>query len=218
MAKCLCISEGTLTNWLKKFKAKGLDGLADEARSGRPPFVPRKRLERLLKKHDTISLAEFVVLVAKKENVEYAPTYARKILRSMGYRIKKAVTVTKNAPDKIVAEKWQKDTENEVKILENDGFTVLMGDEGHHKTDIFGTGGTYTRGDPAVLRVPVPGKRVSVFGAISLDGETCYMTAKKANSDSFIKFLRHAEKQFGNIAFVTDNAAYHKSKKVTRIC
>ena len=33
--------------WLKRFDRHGLDGLKDQPRSGRPPFIPRKRILRI---------------------------------------------------------------------------------------------------------------------------------------------------------------------------
>jgi transposase len=37
---------------------------------------------------------------------------------------------------------------------------------------------------------------------------------KKANSDSFIDFLRSLQKRYGKILLFADNAAYHKSSRV----
>lgn len=45
-AKMLGVDRGTISDWLGAYDRKGLDGLADDARQGRPPLVPRDRMER----------------------------------------------------------------------------------------------------------------------------------------------------------------------------
>ena len=47
-ADLLGVDRGTVGNWLAAYDDKRLDGLVDETRSGRPPFVPRKELKKMV--------------------------------------------------------------------------------------------------------------------------------------------------------------------------
>ena len=60
-------------------------------------------------------------------------------------------------------------------------------------------------------------ERQTVYGGITLDGQTCYMPAGRANDRSFIRYLNKLKKRFGKVAVVVvDNAAYHDSGRVRR--
>ena len=48
VADALGVDRGTVSDWLDAYDRKGLDGLADDARPGRPPFVSREQLERII--------------------------------------------------------------------------------------------------------------------------------------------------------------------------
>jgi transposase len=43
-----------------------------------------------------------------------------------------------------------------------------------------------------------------------------YKFYEKANSDSFIDFLKSLQKRYGKILLFADNAAYHKSSRVRK--
>lgn len=67
-----------------------------------------------------------------------------------------------------------------------------------------------------LLPTPLGNQRQTVYGGISLDGETCYMAANKANNKSFVRYLDKLRRHFGRVAVVVDNAAYHSSGRVRR--
>ena len=58
--------------------------------------------------------------------------------------------------------------------------------------------------------------RQTIYGGITLDGQTCYMAANKANDGSFIRYLNKVKKRFGKVAVIVHNAAYHNSGRVKR--
>ena len=51
---------------------------------------------------------------------------------------------------------------------------------------------------------------------MTLDGQTCFMAAKKANDRSFIRYLDKLQRRFGKSTVIVDNAVHHDSRRVRR--
>ena len=214
VADGFCVSRGTVYAWLAAYERDGLDGLADDARPGRPPFVPRDKLKKIIGGAKRFTAYGFVELVEKRTGVKYSESHARRLLRSLGFTVKKTSRMADRVPSREELEMWQEDTEKEVETLENDGFTLVMEDESHQNSNLFGSGAVYVCGDAEPVRMPLGNQRQTVYGGITLDGETCYMAANRANDRSFIKYLDKLRRRFVKVAVILDNAAYHNTKRV----
>ena len=215
-AKMLGVDRGTVSDRLDAYARNSLDGPADDARPGRPPFVLRAKLETIVGGAKRFTAYEFVELVEKKTGVKYGERHARRLLRSLGFAVKKTTRISDRVPSREELETWQKDVEKEVEALENDGFTLVMSDESHQNSNIFGFGAVYVRGDAEPIQMPLSSQRQTVYGGVTLDGQTCYMVAGKANDRSFIRYLNKLKKQFGKTAMIVDNVAYHNFGRVRR--
>ena len=215
-AKMLGVDRGTVSDWLDAYARSGLDGLADDARPGRPPFVPRAELEKIVDGAKRFTAYEFVELVEKRTGTKYSEPHGRRLLRSLGFAVKKTSRISDRVPSREELETWQKDVKKEVETLENDGFALVMADESHQNSNIFGSGAVYVRGDAELIPTPPGNQRQTVYGGVTLDGQTCYMAADKANDRSFIRYLDKLQRRFGKVAVVADNAAYHNSGRVRR--
>ena len=79
-AKMLGVDRGTVRDWLDAYARNSLDGL-DDARPGRPPFVPRAELEKIVGDVKWFTVYEFVELVEKKTSVKYSEQHAHRLLR-----------------------------------------------------------------------------------------------------------------------------------------
>ncbi len=64
-----------------------------------------------------------------------------------------------------------------------------MSDEIHQNFSMFGSGAVYTRSDDMPVQTPLGNQRQTIYGGITLDGQTCYMAASKANDGSFVRYL-----------------------------
>ena len=96
-------------------------------------------------------------------------------------------------------------------MLENDDFTLVMVDESYQNSNIFSSGAVYVRGDTAPIPMPLGNQRQTVYGDVTLDRQTCYMAAGKANDRSFTRYPDNLQRRFGRVAAVTYNAAYHNA-------
>jgi len=73
--------------------------------------------------------------------------------------------------------------------------------------------GWYLKGKKITIKINFTRERFCSFGALGNDSFH-YRFYEKANSDSFIDFLKSVEKKHGKVLLFADNAAYHKSCKV----
>ena len=144
VADGFCVSRGTAYEWLAAYDRNGLAGLADSARSGHPPFLPRSRLEGIVGAAKRLTAYKFARLVEKKTGVRYSESHARRLLRSLGFAVKKTPRIADRVPPKEEVEIWQKAAEREVETLEKEGFAVVMVDESHQNANLFGSGAAYT--------------------------------------------------------------------------
>ena len=193
-AKMLGVDRGTVSDWLYAYARNGLDGLADDARLGRPPFVPRAELEKIVGDAKRFTAYEFVELVKERTGVKYSEPHGRRLLRSLGFAVKKTLRISDRVPSREELETWQRDVEKEVETLENDGFTLVMADESHQNSNIFSSGAVYVRGGAEPIPMPLGNQRQTVYGGVTLDVQTCHMAADKANDRSFIRYLNKLKK------------------------
>ena len=71
-AEMLGVDRGIVSDWPDAYDRKGPDGLADDARPGHPPFVPRGKLKKIIGGAKRLTAYEFVELVKKRTSV-YSP-------------------------------------------------------------------------------------------------------------------------------------------------
>ena len=125
VADGFCVSRGTVYAWLAAYDRDGLDGLVDDARPGRPPFVPRAQLEKMVDGAKRFTALGFVELVEKRTGVKYSEQHGRRLLRSLGFAVKKTLRLADRVPPKEEVEIWQKDAEREVETLEKEYFFII---------------------------------------------------------------------------------------------
>jgi transposase len=105
-ANMLGVDRGTVSGWLDAYDRKGLDGLADDARPDRPPFVPRDQMRRIIGGAKRFTTYRLVELVEKRTGVKYSEAYARRLLRSLGFMVKKTTQIADRVPPKEDLETW----------------------------------------------------------------------------------------------------------------
>ncbi|MCE2509089.1 MAG: transposase [Nitrosopumilaceae archaeon] len=63
--------------------------------------------------------------------------------------------------------------------------------------------------------MPPGNQRQTTYGGVTLDRQTCYMAAGRANDGTFTS-LDKMRRRFGKVAVIADNAAYHDFGRVQR--
>ena len=94
-----------------------------------------------------------------------------------------------------------------------DGYTVLYMDESYLNTKP-NSGRTWCPiGSKAEQPLPAKGKRIALYGALG-DGVSYIKQYDKGNTENTKDFLKYLHKEVGKVVLITDNASYHKSKKL----
>lgn len=75
---------------------------------GLPPFVPRDKLEKMVGDAKRFTAYELVELVEKKVSVKYSEPHARRLLRSLGFVVKKTQLISDHVLSREELEVWQK--------------------------------------------------------------------------------------------------------------
>ena len=62
---------------------------------------------------------------------------------------------------------WQKDIEKEAETLENNGFTLVLADESHQNSNIFGSSAVYVRSAAEPVPTPPGNQRQTIYGGVT---------------------------------------------------
>ncbi len=94
--------------WLHRFDKDGLDGLKDQPRSGRPPYVPKgvmiKIKQELAESNTGWDFRQVMDLIYKKTGVRYHEVHIYRLLHKWGFKSKvpqKRFVNTASAKDKM---------------------------------------------------------------------------------------------------------------------
>lgn len=96
----LGVDRGTVSDWLDAYTRNCLDDLADDTRPGHPPFVPRAELEKIVGSAKRLTAYWSVGLVEKRTGMKYSEPYARHLLRSLGFAVKKTLRIFDRIPSR----------------------------------------------------------------------------------------------------------------------
>ena len=107
-ADTLGVNRSTIHDWLNAYARDGLDGLVDDERPGRPPFVSRAKLEGIVGDIKQLTTHEFVEMLERKTNVKYSKPHARRMLRSLGFTAKRNLQISDRVPSGMDPKTWQR--------------------------------------------------------------------------------------------------------------
>lgn len=228
IAQVLKVSREAVRQWLNAYLVKGLKGLQNEQRPGRPSKLTnnqRKELCKLIKAGPVKSgfpgacwrSPMIQHLIHEKFNVFYSVKYLSELLRSLGFSFQKA---------KFVASKQNKETRQEwlekqwpeiLKKADKANAYILFGDECS-----FPQWGTlnYTWapiGQQPVVETSGNRKGYKVFGLI--DYYTGRFFSKgiegRLNGERYVEFLKEVLKKTRKpVILIQDGAPYHKGAVV----
>ena len=203
-------------NWLLRFEEYGLDDLS---RSGRPPIIPSKKLEkikRLFKKlSGGMTPKKLMQFIFDRTGIRYHITHVRRIIHSWNLRAKVPQKQHVNAASNKECSKRYKDIILRIKKAKNENFKILIQDESIFTDDVY-LGKKYWVEMDKRLVIPWRGthQRFVVHGMVSDDNQSFFCSYAKFNSPSFLDYLKKAHKKFGKIFVIADKAAQHRSKNI----
>jgi len=200
-------------NWLKRWNAKGLQGLKpDFTKAGRPPKLSaeeKRELEGILRKRGDWTTKEVRNLILEKFGVHYSLRNVMEILRSFGEKYCKPYPRDYRRPKDA-----EERLEQRVREALNGGKRFLLGflDECSPQTDS-NTQRLWSFGKPEIMKNTTKYK-ANTFGFYAPAGESLINFMENSKKESVCKFLEEVREKNsnGSILMVLDNFTSHRAK------
>ncbi|MDI1495114.1 MAG: Transposase [Cenarchaeum symbiont of Oopsacas minuta] len=206
-----------VNQWIERFDEKGIDGLRDLPRSGRPPLIKAHKLDKIISDAiDNTSITPKIMkkVIFKKAKINFHITYVRKLLHKYGMTPKTPQRVHINAANDSMCYNWQNNLKRDLSGTKFEDFTVIEEDESIFVYDSI-TGKKYWTVDiPPVVKWTGMHSKVIVYGAVTEDGRQLFKTYHRFDSESTVDYLKLLEKKFGKIFVILDRAPQHRSRMV----
>ena len=139
-ARQMFCTYNSVKNWLDSFEKYGLEGLEDLPRSGRPPLISHKKLqkiERTFKKiSDGMTPKKLIQFIFYRTRITYHITHVRRLMHKWNLRPKVPQKLHVRAASKNVCRKWNNRIILRIKKAKKKGFTVLVQDESVFVDDV----------------------------------------------------------------------------------
>ena len=223
-AEELGVSTSSVRNYMKRFTLKGVDGLYDKGGQGRRHVYDRKLVKKAIKNikknGGRVTPRKLISEMYKLSKLRMSKRQALRILHEEGLTGKKAEKAHVGSPEPHAIYYWRKVVLPQILALKKEGYLVVIEDEMIVYQD---ANGKLIYWSPPGEAVKVPyigeGSKCVALGLTTepdKDGVArhCNVMYDAANTDGFIKLLKKAVDEFGPIVVISDNAGWHKSKKL----
>lgn len=139
IVKSFGITRQTIHDWKKRYDARGLEGLEEGPRSGRPMYLSNKKICRCVK--NITASGRFVTAkllrdeIHNKHGILYSESGIRGILARNGLTYKKLNPVHARASTNEENAKWRKKNIPKIRRAQAKGFTLAVCDETKSEMD-----------------------------------------------------------------------------------
>lgn len=229
IAVALGVTEVSVRTWVKRFNAKGVTGLREPRRSGRPRVFGerfRGELNRALAgsprekgyAFTVWTVLSLVLYLATKIPRRISPGHLHRVLHDEGYvwrRPKHDLKHRQNRRLYRAVQRRLKDLQEEAAY--SDQMVLLYLDESEVHLHPYLTGMWTRRGRQP--KVPAAGidRKIHLFGAVNYrTGRLAWRSADRKNAKEFLAFLREVVSRYPgkDLHLVLDNVAYHKTAAI----
>lgn len=207
----------TVAEWVRRYDSKGLAGLDDKPRSGRPRKVKIVQIQKILARTNNITTPKQLRHdIHQRHGVKYHITNIRKIMASLGLSSKTIQRVHVKRADIEEIRKWQRNTTRRISRLEKQGFATVIFDEAIFVDDPE-SGVKYWSpvGTPLITTYKGRHGRSVAYGSLSTDGRQFIRTCDRFDKYTTLKYLKELVRHFERVTIIMDNAPQHKARIVT---
>ena len=198
----------------RRYEERGIDGLQDKPRSGRPPAVYRgmmKRVRRMARKTRMWTAEKMSGFIFEKTGHRYDISYVRKIMKKWGHVMKVPVLMHARRPDNRRIRRFREKAKDATGRMESKGCLTCIQDETIAIAGAWARKEVYTlKNERAVYTYAGDHAKTIVFGIITNDGEGCF-ERYKFTKDEFVSFLKNACQKFGKLLMILNRAPQHKA-------
>ena len=206
--------------WVGRFEEGGIDALRDRPRTGRPPSVRPRIMEKIMSEACRTKTTPEQVRqeIHRMANVLFHITYVRKLMRRRNLSVKRATKVHVRHADSKTVNSWRHRIKKAIPRLKKDRFAIAFGDEAFFVRDN-SNGRKYWSQRGTRIKIPYSGsrQRLTVFGAVTDTGKQFFRsTTSGFNSRTFVSFVRGLLRRFKKVVLILDKASAHRSKLLKR--
>ncbi len=219
ISKAFFLDEGSISNYKKRYKKYGFEGLINDSYQGKGSFLAPnelKRLEQDLSKIIFPNTKAVIAHIKAKYHVAYSRTGATDLLHKLGFSFKKATAV----PGKAI-KKDQKKFVRRYKRLRK-SYRIYFADSTHPEYQPTITYGWIKKGEKFEVKTNSGWKkRVNICGAIGIENlDIITRTHKTINKTSICDLLRQIRRKNldeKKLCLILDGAAYNRAKVVKKL-
>lgn len=228
VAKLHGVAVSNVFRWLSWVQSKGMAGLRDEARSGRPSKIDPATLQWLYKVLTNGSPRQFYLefalwslvlirsLLIDKKNITLDKSSISRLMKKLGLSPQVPLYRSyRQNPAKVryyLKQRYPK----AVKWAKEEGAAVFFADESRVRAD--GHRGTTWApiGETPVIRDSGDRFGINMISAVSAQGQMYFECfEEKMESQRFIEFLKNLQTSAGKaVMVIVDGGSYHKSRAV----
>ena len=218
VAKYFFLDEGTVRNYVNRYKFGGLEGLVSDNYTGRLSYLSEEQkqdLSTILESRLHSSTKEIIKLVKSEFNITYTINGMTSLLHELGFSYKKP----KGVPGKADIKEQKKfiKTYNKVK---KKGL-VFFADSTHPMLNPVLSAGWIKKGSEFKVKTNSGRQRVNINGAIEIKSlDVISRSCEKVNKNSIcdlLKAIRSKHPKEKVLHLVLDNAPYNRSYKVQNL-
>ena len=218
IAEYLFLDEGTVRNYVKRYKSGGLRKLISNNYKGRSSYLSeeqKKVLSMTLESRVYSSTKEIIKLVKSKFNITYTINGMNSLLHELGFSYKKP----KGVPGKADI-KEQKEFIKTYNKVKKKGL-VFFADSTHPMLNPVLSAGWIKKGAEFKVKTNSGRQRVNINGAIEIKSlDVISRSCEKVNKNSICDLLRAIRSKHPKervLHLVLDNAPYNRSYKVQKL-
>ena len=214
----------TVHDWLARLRDRGLEGISDRTAPNHKPILGEIRLivigvwlshapQAYGFESGLWQASMLRKMILDRLGIDIRPRTLRATLHRMRLSFRTLREVPHGSADAETRKKFIEDTQKRLSALAKAGYTNFYEDE---ETVLLAaqTGrGWLPRGGRETIKTTFSRRSLKVFGALGR-GTLHVMAARSTKATVFKVFLEALRQKYGKVAFVTDNAASHKSKLV----
>ena len=223
-AKISCCDRRTVTMWHYRFAcaAKSFHGirqaLSDKPRSGRPPKIDRKILNKARHwcKERAFTPVELHDKLEEMSGENLGISQIRRYARQWGCSRKKTQPIMVNRTPVEEVNKWRASLYQKIARYTKMGYTVVTQDESHFK-DAAMSAKYWAKLCLRIFMLWSGGfHRFSMICSMTQDGRQFFNHCQTANTTSFLEHMDKVYREVGKMVLILDKAPWHTSKETER--
>ena len=216
VAKRFRVAYNTVKNYIKRYKARGIAGLHDAARSGRPPKYRNESLLKYIGDSSAGVHPEYLRDSLKKDHdVVYTKSGMTAALRRIRFSPKRPQPVHNRRASLESALVWQHGMAERLENLKKDRIPLLVIDQHLIRHDY-----KSRRGWWSAIGVPIWRKYYGrhsqsiTFGGITTSKQRIFQNIGEYNAEGVLNVIKDAHKMMPQFELVWDRAPQHMSNSV----